>query len=713
MQTMNTREFLFTFKDIHENSHDRRFCFILGAGASRSSGIPTGATLADQWLKEIKERLGEEDENYTSWLSDKNIDVTSPALHYSDIFDKRYSYDVQSGYDYINKIMANARPEFGYAVLAQLLSNFHHNIIITTNFDNLIEEALYTYTDKRPLVCGHESLASFAKKSLNRPLLVKIHRDRFFDPINSKQGTSTLHSNWVNALNNIFRDCIPVFMGYGGNDGSLMTYLEDLQLNDNFFWCEVSEPNERVKKLITKHNGKLVKIEGFDEFMFHMQDLLKLELMDEKIIEVAKNRASNYRRVVDEMNKKKVASSNKEDKEAVKRLAEKKENKDWWYWQLKASSEADEQKREDIYLEGLKEFPDNAQLIGAYAFLLHYNLKQYDKAETLYLKALAIDPKDAVNNENYANFLKEIRADHDAAEQHYLQALAMDPNNAIYNGNYAIFLHFVRLEYDKAEQYYLDSLQGNPNSSPNLGGYATLLKDVRKNFKKAEEYYLKALELSPNDPYSNVNYALLLHYNLKDYDKAEEHYQRALAVDNHAINNINYAFFLHYIRRDFKAALPYYQEALQADPENALYKIHYATLLKMMGKPEEADPYFKDALSRVPKDANYNGIYTWFLFSEGRLTEAEPYLHKALELNKDEHNSVQVELLFYQYALTAEKEKSLKALKSLLCEGIRSTEWNLDDILQQAEKTGHPDMPMLKRLAGIIVKNDPTGDLCS
>ncbi len=32
---------------------DRRFAFVLGAGASFSSGIPTGKELAPRWLKDL------------------------------------------------------------------------------------------------------------------------------------------------------------------------------------------------------------------------------------------------------------------------------------------------------------------------------------------------------------------------------------------------------------------------------------------------------------------------------------------------------------------------------------------------------------------------------------------------------------------------------------------------------------------------------------
>ncbi len=52
-RTITLRQFLRHF----EEQRNRKFCFILGAGASKSSGIPTGAELASQWLNEIEEDL--------------------------------------------------------------------------------------------------------------------------------------------------------------------------------------------------------------------------------------------------------------------------------------------------------------------------------------------------------------------------------------------------------------------------------------------------------------------------------------------------------------------------------------------------------------------------------------------------------------------------------------------------------------------------------
>lgn len=51
-------------KDVSSGPYSRKFCFVLGAGASRSSGIKSGQELVDIWEKELSERNRAKHENW-------------------------------------------------------------------------------------------------------------------------------------------------------------------------------------------------------------------------------------------------------------------------------------------------------------------------------------------------------------------------------------------------------------------------------------------------------------------------------------------------------------------------------------------------------------------------------------------------------------------------------------------------------------------------
>lgn len=55
-QIISTNHLIRALKEGRTNSE--RFCFIIGSGASVSSGIPTGATLEYRWMAELEADLG-------------------------------------------------------------------------------------------------------------------------------------------------------------------------------------------------------------------------------------------------------------------------------------------------------------------------------------------------------------------------------------------------------------------------------------------------------------------------------------------------------------------------------------------------------------------------------------------------------------------------------------------------------------------------------
>ncbi|MBZ5710845.1 SIR2 family protein [Nannocystis pusilla] len=300
------------FWDVDRKMHNRRFAFILGAGASAQSGIPAAGALVWRWLTELHRRLSHHGPPLERWATAEALEIADFALErapsfYSQVFARRFRQHPDEGYADLEDIMQGKDPSFGYSVLAHILAETRHKLVITTNFDNLVSEALSIFTGTAPLVCGHESLANFVHVEPRRPVVVKIHRDLLMAPMNRVAEIAALQSAWVEPLTKVFRSYTPIVIGYGGNDGSLMGFLNGLpedSIPGGIFWCyygPAGPPGPEIRRLVARHRGILVPIEGFDELMLRLSARLRIPLLDQVIESKARARVDNYRRRVEEL----------------------------------------------------------------------------------------------------------------------------------------------------------------------------------------------------------------------------------------------------------------------------------------------------------------------------------------------------------------------------------------------------------------------------
>ncbi len=700
-RTITLRQFLRYF----EEQQNRKFCFILGAGASKSSGIPTGAELARQWLNEIEEDLDED--QFKAWLKEERIDKNEPASFYHQIFAKRFEVDHQGGYDFFEKIMEKAEPSCGYSFLAEILAQGKHDIVITTNFDSLTEDALFIYTAKKPLVIGHADLAGFINIQLQRPQVIKVHHDLFFSPQNTEDETGHIDEQLERGLQDIFQSYIPIVIGYGGNDGGFMDVLKRvLDPDKGIYWCFTGKehPKGEIEELVIDKQGCFIPITDFDELMVLLGEKIGIGSLKERIQQIADERVERYGKQMQGVYNKindgldlpnaldRVLkygnlesyllpyNENNDRSDLLDALdkilkPEKPEEPNWLTYGIQAKKETDPEKIESIYKEGLEKCPDSHELMNDYAVFLQNIKKDYAQAEKYYQKALALKPDDVMANYNYAVFLTLLKKDYAQAEKDYLQAekyyqkaLVLEPDDTAINHHYALFLALFKRDYAQAEKYYQKALVLEPDDAAINHHYAVLLAFFQKDYAQAEKYYQKALALKSDDATINRNYAVLLALFKKDYAQAEKYYQKALALEpNGAANNSHYALFLTLAKKDYAQAEEYYQKALTLEPNDADINHHYALFLLQQGYFEQAKIFIDKAFQHI-----------------------QPY-RKELELS----------LWFYRYAcFYQDYPESKSKVESLLQDGIRSPGWPLEGLLKTVKQTvQHPEYDQVAELA--------------
>ena len=596
-------------------NNEKCFAFFLGAGCSVSSGIPSSESLVrDSWIPRLRDIRAPSRSDLETWVCEElpDYDAANPALSYADLIGRLF-FTADERQNEIEDLCEGREPSYGYAVLAQLvaLDRGRFNVVLTTNFDDLIADALYLYTDSRPLVIHHESLAGFIRPTRTRPLIVKLHGDHRLSPRNTALEIESLEREIQRHTSMVLHDRGIIFIGYGGGDPGilkLLNSLPDKALPYGAFWVNPHEPLGPIRDWLLSRQGVWVRSNSFDEAMLLIQNAFGLKHpTSDRFNRIFENYQQKYLELS-------ALIENRPDQDAdvpaLKKALTDADSLFPDFWKVISEANRFERRNPDrankIYRKGIKQFPKAAPLVGRYAVFLKNHLHDYDSAEKMFKRALTIDPNHVSTIGNFAIFLDEIRKDYDKAEKLFKQAIAIDQKRASTLGNYAVFLNVVRKDFDAAEERFKQALEVDPKHVNTLSNYAIFLYQNRHDLEAAEAKFKQALAVDPKHVNTLDTYAVFLGEDRQDFDAAEALYKQALAVNPKHVNTLcNYAVFLTENRTDHAAAEELFKRALAADPNHIGTLNNYATfLVEERRNYEAADELYNRALKVLPQDTH-------------------------------------------------------------------------------------------------------------
>jgi tetratricopeptide (TPR) repeat protein len=451
LQTISAREFAGRFAN-GVRVTQQHFTWFLGAGCSKSSGIMDAAGLVEKWLTEQHELQAQPETKFKSWVQAEfsSYDANNLAALYAPAFARRHPSPVERQRE-IEMICSRGEPAYGYATLAQLLSHKEYgrycNTVLTTNFDDLIADALYLYGERhaRPLVVTHEALARYVRTNSPRPTVVKLHGDAHLDPKNLQPETREIDLGLARQLYPFLQDHALIFAGYGGNDESILKFVQNCPvpaLAPPIFWVSKKEPPIPFADWLQQRSALRVDHTDFDQLMHLIRSALGIELLDRKRWnQIGDAYYEAFDRLKGEIEKITGGSEDTKALRAATSEAQKSLPDDWtWYSEARALEKSNPAQAEKFYQEGLAKFPNSRVLNGAFATFLNRFRKKFDAAESHYKKALEIEPDNVNSLGNYATFLRDVRKEMDTAEAYYKRALEANPKNANNLGNYAQFV---------------------------------------------------------------------------------------------------------------------------------------------------------------------------------------------------------------------------------------------------------------------------------
>lgn len=260
------------------------FSVFLGSGASVTSGVRSGQVLVNSWMDECIKMENKDNLTKEEYFSPSHApEWFDPANPYSSLFEHRYDLQRQRRI-FVEHEVAGKTPSLGYAYLVNMIENGFFNTVFTTNFDDLLNEAFYQYSNNRPIVCAHDSSISGVSVTSDRPKVIKLHGDYLFDNIKTTlRETESLETNMRLKFQEFAKDYGLIVVGYSGQDRSIMDILTFLLQQEDYFkngiyWCirkgEENNVGSELKKLLWRERVFYVIIDGFDELMSELNYFL-------------------------------------------------------------------------------------------------------------------------------------------------------------------------------------------------------------------------------------------------------------------------------------------------------------------------------------------------------------------------------------------------------------------------------------------------------
>ena len=264
--------------------------FLLGAGASVSSGIPLAGEIvskAAKWAFARQDGKDPDDPRITRsdwypWLVNNHSwfkEEQALANLFPDAVENLLQPKKSRKEFWVKLLNPDLPPSIGYLRLVELMHLKKINIVLTTNFDECILNAR-TVINRPHHIDDVRTPSDFVKLSATPsfPLLVYLHGDvNNYSDKNVIEEIAKMDRQLVIKLVPILKDHPLVVVGYRGSEASVMQnlLLNNVKQAENYkngiYWClrkgeKPQDATPYVKELIHKigSNFQFVEIESFD-----------------------------------------------------------------------------------------------------------------------------------------------------------------------------------------------------------------------------------------------------------------------------------------------------------------------------------------------------------------------------------------------------------------------------------------------------------------
>jgi hypothetical protein len=253
------------------------YALLVGSGLSRSAGVPTGWDITIGLIKEVAALDGvTEHDDWAVWFRRKYGKDPS----YSEILDTLATTPSERHailHRYIDPTAGDVarRPTKAHQAIAQLVVDGGIRVIVTTNFDRLIENALRDAGIEPTVIASEDALTGAVPLVHARCTVIKLHGDYLDTRIkNTEEELSEYAPPIDGLLDEIFDRFGLLVVGWSGEwDAALRAaLLRAPSRRYPLFWAARGNVPALAQDIITHRLGRSFSIVDADSFFERLKD---------------------------------------------------------------------------------------------------------------------------------------------------------------------------------------------------------------------------------------------------------------------------------------------------------------------------------------------------------------------------------------------------------------------------------------------------------
>ncbi|QEH35246.1 NAD-dependent protein deacetylase sirtuin-4 [Aquisphaera giovannonii] len=264
------------------------YAVLLGSGVSRSSGIQTGWEITLDLAKRLATLSGAEDKDPADWYQETFGQQPDYSVLLEELAKKETDrhFTLRPYFDPTPEEIEEGKkiPTEAHRAIAELVAKGLIRVIVTTNFDRLMEQALGAVGITPNVIASADQAKGATPLVHSKCTIIKLHGDYTDIRIKNTQAELAEYEPEMDKLlDQVFDEYGLIVCGWSAEwDVALRSAIERCP-NRRFttYWSAYSDVSGKAAEICTRRNAQVIKGMGADAFFGQIKEKIEaMEAMD-------------------------------------------------------------------------------------------------------------------------------------------------------------------------------------------------------------------------------------------------------------------------------------------------------------------------------------------------------------------------------------------------------------------------------------------------